>query len=477
MRRQAGTSGPYSVGRPQREQYGDVGSPLVALWRDRPYSDTEPPHPNADPDIDAADAGVGPSAKRLSPPPRPLRSAKGEGEPGPAKGKPELEYDDDLSYGMPLWPKVAPLVDGVTNLMKNSDSEDKLHAVLESNGVANAKLIQYVVERATRLGFGFRYVKKDWKQFLKLVPACILFKQEYWRDLLKQALVKAGIGDTHPFADQPDDMGFKQLGKSSRGRGGDPQEVYEERTPGRIPVMETKNIEGWLDLYRGKIGELEEGAWGRIVEKKIVDPESARFFTARLQSALRYAYEMPDSHLAMALIAAVVLREALRLSDEKGDDHLLRCLKEGDPGVTAGEVLSGISPSSSAILEKWLSIAVSSMAFVGVLEPGSYGEVKGAMRRSLASMAVGMLRRYFKLLSGRALPRVLEDARRELGERSRRIADEMGRLAREAMATFPWIAMPSSSRFFRQFVIWSIFRLTMAERSSFSVFWAFSSCC
>jgi hypothetical protein len=143
---------------------------------------------------------------------------------------------------------------------------------------------------------------------------------------------------------------------------------------------------------------------------------------------------MPDSHLAMALIAAVVLREALRLSDEKGDDHLLRCLKEGDPGVTAGEVLSGISPSSSAILEKWLSIAVSSMAFVGVLEPGSYGEVKGAMRRSLAGMAVGMLRRYFKLLSGRAMPRVLEDARREFGERSRRIADEMGRLAREAMA-------------------------------------------
>jgi hypothetical protein len=427
-RRRAGTSGPYSVGRPQREEYIDGGSPLAGLWRARPYSDVEPPHPGADPDIDADDDGVG--APATPPPPR---SAAGEGG---GKGEPELDYDDDLSYGMPLWARIAPLVDGVTNLMKYSDSAEKLRAILASKGVANALLIEYVVDRAVRLGFGFRYVKKDWKQFLRLVPSCTKLKQEYYCDLLRTALVAAGADKLrYPFADQPSDMGFKTLDRAGRGGdrdrdSGDPQEVYEERTPGRIPSLETKNIEGWLSLLHGKTEKLEEKAWGRIRGKRIVDPESARFSTARLQSMLRYAFDMPDSDLAMALIAAVALREAGRLADEKAGGNLLPRLESGDPGVTAGEVLSGMSQASSAILERWLSVAVSSLAFVGVLGPGGYDEAKGAMRRSLAGMAVGMLRRYFKLLA----ESMLGDARRGPGADPRRLADEVNGRAREAMA-------------------------------------------
>ena len=440
MRRQAGISGPYSVGRPPREQYGEPASPLAELWRDRPYSDTEPMHPNEDPDIDAADDGVGTPATRLSPPARSPRSAKGKDEPGVAKGdpgakrkdEPELEYDDDLAYGTPLWTKVAPLVDGVTNLMKNSDSEEKFYAMLNSEGIANVQLIRYVVERAVKLGFGFRYVKKDWKQFLRLVPACVLFKQEYWRELLRTALTEAGTGDPLRFANEPSDLGFRRTEFGKAGESGDPQEVYEERMPGRIPPLETKNIEDWLSLLRGKTGELEGKAWERITKKMIVDPDSARFSTARLQSMLRYAFDMPDSPLAMALIAAVVLREALRLSGEKGSDHVLRCIERRDPGVTAGEVLSGMSQASSEILDDWLSVAVSALSFVGVL-PVGHDEARDAMRRGLAGMAVGMSRSYFKLLGERALPQVLGDARQKSGERSRRLADELNGLARGAM--------------------------------------------
>jgi len=365
------------VDRPQdRENYQDGDRSLTELWNDRPYSDVEEPHMDADPDIDAEESGE--PAKRLSMEPVVRRAVM---ELVAEDSEEDIEKTKDLdssgAFSGPLWGEVAPLVNAVLDLMHMNQDSDQLKSKLESSSIRKKWLIEAVAAKAEKFGFGYRTAKKDWGSFMELVPAVTgMFTDKHRRSLLRNALgewVKETdekiIARGFAGAPAPDDWGFGALDLSAAGGGSDTQEFYEGYVPGGIPRQETYNVDRIVNLAKGKIGEMVKGLRSRLEQRRIVDFSTAKVSTQRLQSLIRYVTDQPDSQLAMAIVVGAIVRDALRQTGEASEDIRFGENGEVDLNITPAELLSGMQGGTKRIIDEWLSMAISIMRLVGVL-PG-----------------------------------------------------------------------------------------------------------
>ncbi len=403
----SGVPGPYSVERPQvKEDYNDGDRSLGRLWKDRPYSDVESPHPNADTDLDAEPQSK--PTKRLFTE-QVIRQAVIELVAAADQKEREREMakhlDQSGAFSGPLWSKVAPYVNCVLDLMRMIQDSNELKSKLESSSVRKKELIWAVAQKAEMFGFGYRTEKKDWDKFTELVPAVTgMLKDEHNRELLGNALGEwageVGQIEQQGFAGaapNKDDWGFK-IFVPDAGGGKDTQEFYEGYTPGGVPRQRTYNVERIVALAKGNFtDDMVDGLRDRLKERMIVDFSTAQVDTQRLQAMMRYVTDQPDSQLALAIVVGTIVREAVRQVAANSEDAVEFENGTVKLNITPAALLSGMQGGTSRIIDEWLRMAVSIMRLVGVLpattaagdqDVPKYQAMQNGMRERLA--AVGL---------------------------------------------------------------------------------------
>lgn len=375
MRRSAGAPGPYSVERAQdRDEYHDRDPALIQRWKDRPYSDVEEPHMDADPEKDAR-----PNRPRL-------RLFVDEDVVRAAMliaggGMEESVGEMEIGRGDILWAEIAPLVNFILDAMQGFEDADAFGSRLD-NGVRGADALVQMADAAVKAGFGFRGTRKDWDNFTPLVSraANFLANREN-RAKFVGALSELGEVTLHDFVGAPKKRDGTEYSSKARSWGFEPkklfasddaerfQEVFEEGVPGRVPGRETVQT----DNYRGMLGAggFESKIEELLTSMGIVDFEKAQFNDQRVRSILRMVTEAPDSDRASAALIAMLMR------DIKGQmGNFIEQMESGgesnfDPET--GRIradMSGMNARTKETFEQWLRMAATDVARVNVRSTG-----------------------------------------------------------------------------------------------------------
>ena len=400
------TVGPYSgpaTERPRdKDGYQDGDRGLSDRWRDMPYADTEPPHPDADPRKDAPPAGR--RRKRLRFDDMAVAAAMAisaqddEAEQREQEELAALRWDD-ARYGSDSWRMVAPYVDAVLNLMQGCENFGDMDSRLDQSGAPDAEMVTVIARVAQKhFGFGYREAPKQWESFQELVPAVAgLLKDSNSRFKLEKSLQKVAdsIKRKVPFtglADQSE-ANFKAMEfdvQMEDGEPTDPLQVYEEGVPARVPELESRNVKRIIALHDGDpalAGDIADGL-GRW---RIIDFGTGKFHKDRLQSVARYIVDRPTAPEAPWLVVALLVREAVKQGAREPD--VLFDEAGGHEGgavrlnVTPDQVLQGLPGASRSLVDTWLSIAASTLLLVGKLPAGEKGEDDTAQDRARARMA------------------------------------------------------------------------------------------
>jgi len=417
------------VKRPQeRENYQDGDRSQTELWNDRPYLDVEEPHMDADLDLDAEKTDE--PAKRLSMEPvvrQAVMELVAKSEDADTDADPDdsadanEHYDSSGEQGGVLWPRIAPLVDAVLDLMLMYDNRSQFDSSLESSSVPNKAYILFVADKAEKLDFGYRRAKKDWDKFRELVPAVSgVFREEYKLGLLEQSLRvmydAVGTVTRTRFASEPKERGFDrhEFGAEKAGAGG-LQEFYEGYVPGEVPRQKTLNIKRMIALAKGKTGGMVEEIANRLGTREIVDFSTGKVNTKRLQGLLRYVVDQPDSELALTIITGTMVREVIRQSvrDEKGN-HPVQFDADGAQvrlNISPSQLLSNMQGGTKDVVDEWLGMVISILSLVDVLPPGDEEETQSRIRDSLAKMGIDIAQRAFQGLHGKSMERNPRDPR------------------------------------------------------------------
>jgi len=441
------TLGPYSGPSPERGQdrdrYQDGDRTLSDKWRDMPYADTEPPHPDADPRKDA------PPAKRrtrlrFDDIAREAATVLAQDEADEAeRAEMEALRWDDAQWGSDAWRVVAPYVDAVLNLMQGCENAGDLMSRLKESGAPDARMVLQIVKVATKFGFGFRETPKWWTKFQELVPAVAgLLKDENSRFKLKSTLqrVADSIKRKVPFQGlqrQPE-AGFEEMTLDAPLEGYDPTDplqVYEEAVPGEVPELESRNVKRILRLYENDPKLSEEFSQG-LSNWRIIDFDSGKLDTSRLQTVLRYIIDRPTAPEAPFPVVGVLVREALSHGARDAEELFESAGKSGrvELNISPEQILHSLSGGGKEVVNTWLSIASSALALTGKLpQPqGDDGEStpQTATQRRLAlnaaSIAIGIAEKMLWRMVAANRTRIREEVQaiRQIRELALRAVDK-----------------------------------------------------
>ena len=388
-----GPAGPYTVERGiDRDTYHDGPRTLSDFWNARPYADVESPHQDADADLDAER------------PSRPinrvmineetirnlvssvLKTAQGDDE-GESIGE-GGEYEP----GTQQFTLIAPFMDYVADLMQGYASKKELASALASSSFPGFDIIEELVERAEKAGFGYTDTKKDYDALRRMVNASgDLILDPGKRKRIIAALrgaQKAGLFKRFGFlyAGAPDKIGFKPNPHGWK-VSDTPEQIqfYDPAEIAKRPEVQTRYVNYILDFLGGKdiTGRMQKQLEGQ----GIINIAQGQFSVKRLSAVMRFMVERPDTVQAAALMVGLMLKDTLGQLDL--ESHIDK--ETGRINISPSQIIQNMSGNTKSLADRWIRSAVAILKMAGMMPEGEdYESAREKILQSAIRTAVSI---------------------------------------------------------------------------------------
>ena len=386
-----GPAGPYTVERGiDRDTYHDGPRTLSDFWNARPYADVESPHQDADADLDAERPSIPLNRVMINEETiRNLISSVLKTAQGDDEGEDEsVGEGGEYEPGTQQFTLIAPFMDYIADLMQGYASKKELVSALASSGFPGFDILEELVERAEKAGFGYTDTKKDYDALRRMVNASgDLILDPGKRKRIIAALrgaQKAGLFKRFGFlyAGAPDKIGFKPNPHGWK-VSDTPEQIqfYDPAEIAKRPEVQTRYVNYILDFLEGKdiTGRMQKQLEGQ----GIISIAQGQFNVKRLSVVMRFMVERPDTIQAAALMVGLMLKETLGRLDLKS--HV------GEKGITISQrhILRNMSSDTKSLADRWIRSAVAILKMAGMMPKGeSYESARRKILQSAIKTAV-----------------------------------------------------------------------------------------